>query len=184
VLLAQNTTSIATVIDRANKDSMNLYAESLCKRLGFAKTGQPGSWQNGPAAVSAFLKSIGVAGDEFTLNDGCGLSKKNAISAHAISTVLQHMYFSKDHQIYIDSLSIAGVDGTLDDRFRGSSLRGRVFAKSGFVNGVSSLSGFFKGQDDNWYAFSILMNGIPPKSNSMIKPLQERIVKAADAETK
>jgi D-alanyl-D-alanine carboxypeptidase/D-alanyl-D-alanine-endopeptidase (penicillin-binding protein 4) len=184
VLLAQNNTAIATVIDRANKDSMNLYAESLCKRLGHAKSGQPGSWQNGPAAISAFLKTLGVSADQFSLDDGCGLSKENEISAHAISLVLQHMYFSKNRQTYIDSLSVAGVAGTLDDRFRGSSLRGRVFAKSGFVNGVSSLSGFFQGHDEKWYAFSILMNGIPPKSNSMIKPLQERIVKAADAQTK
>jgi len=46
-------TKLATVLDRANKDSMNLYAESLCKRLGHEASGQPGSWENGPAAVGA-----------------------------------------------------------------------------------------------------------------------------------
>lgn len=180
-VLAHHTTPIGVVLARANKDSMNLYAESLCKRLGFGVTGEPGSWQNGPAATSAFLSSLDIPREQFSLDDGCGLSKKNGISAGAISAVLQHMYFSPNRQAFFDSLAVAGVDGTLDDRFKGTDLRARVFGKSGFVNGVSSLSGYFKGKNDRWYAFSILMNGIPNKSNSQIKPLQEKIVRAAEA---
>ncbi|HEV7297809.1 MAG TPA: D-alanyl-D-alanine carboxypeptidase/D-alanyl-D-alanine-endopeptidase [Tepidisphaeraceae bacterium] len=179
-VVSRYVTSIEYVLDRANKDSVNLYAEALCKRLGFADTNAPGSWVNGPAAMGKFLSSVGVPPDQYTFDDGCGLSKQNAISAGAISAVLQHMYFSPNRQAFLSSLSVAGVDGTLDSRFRGSDLRNRVFAKSGFVNGVSTLSGYFMGKDDRWYAFSILMNGIPNKSNSSIKPLQERIVKAAD----
>jgi len=75
------------------------------------------------------------------------------------------------------------VDGTLDDRFRGTDLRRRVFGKSGFVEGVSCLSGYLKARDGQWYAFSIMMNGIPRLSNTGIKTLQERIVKALDAHT-
>jgi D-alanyl-D-alanine carboxypeptidase/D-alanyl-D-alanine-endopeptidase (penicillin-binding protein 4) len=180
-VIDRTTTPIAVVLGRANKDSMNLYAESLCKRLGFAASaGQPGSWTNGPAAIESFLASLDVPADQFSLDDGCGLSRANTISATAISKVLQHMYFGPSRQVYIDSLAVAGVDGTLDDRFRGSDLRGRVFGKSGFINNVSSLSGYWRGQDGRWYAFSILMNGIPHKSNGAIKPLQERIVRAAD----
>ena len=74
------------------------------------------------------------------------------------------------------------MDGTLDDRFRGTDLRGRVIGKSGFVNGVSCLSGFLHAKDGQAYAFSILMNGIPDKSNSGAKFLQERIVRAVDAD--
>jgi len=182
VQLAHHTTPIGVALARANKDSMNVYAESLCKRLGFASTGESGSWSNGPGAMAAFVASLNVPRDQFTFDDGCGLSKKNGMSAHAISTVLQHMYFGDNRQVYIDSLSVAGVDGTLDDRFKGSDLRARVFGKSGFVNGVSTLSGYFRAKDDRWYVFSILMNGIPRLSNSAIKPLQEKIVKAVDAE--
>jgi D-alanyl-D-alanine carboxypeptidase/D-alanyl-D-alanine-endopeptidase (penicillin-binding protein 4) len=91
--------------------------------------------------------------------------------------------FQAQHQNFLSSLAVAGVDGTLDDRFRGSDIRGRLFGKSGFVEGVSSLSGYLHARDGGWYAFSILMNGIPHLSNSEIKPLQEKIVKAVDAST-
>lgn len=181
VLLAIHETPIEAVIARANKDSMNVYAEALCKRLGAAVSNAPGSWPTGTAAVGAYLKHIGVPADQFSLDDGCGLSKKNSISAAAMSRVLTYDFFGGNRQQFLSSLAVAGIDGTLEDRFRRTDLRGRVMAKSGFVAGVSALSGYLKGKDDQWYVFSILMNGIPEGSNSSIKPLQERIVKAIDS---
>jgi serine-type D-Ala-D-Ala carboxypeptidase/endopeptidase (penicillin-binding protein 4) len=181
VVLAVHETPIAQVIARANKDSMNLYAESLCKRLGAEVSGQSGSWQNGPAAVGAFLKKVGVPEDQFTLDDGCGLSKMNSISSGAMVSVLAYDHFSPNAKMFLDSLAVAGVDGTLDDRFRGTDLRGRIFGKSGFVNGVSCLSGYLNAKDGQVYAFSILINGIPELSNSLVKVLEERIVKSVDS---
>jgi D-alanyl-D-alanine carboxypeptidase/D-alanyl-D-alanine-endopeptidase (penicillin-binding protein 4) len=177
-ILAIHETPLLTVIARANKDSMNLYAESLCKRLGFATTGQSGSWQNGTAAVGQFLKTAGVGDTEFKLDDGCGLSKENVISPHAIIRVLAYDYHSANRQKFIETLSIGGIDGTLEDRFRGTDLKGRVFGKSGYVVGVRSLSGYLRAKDGHFYAFSILMNKVPEDGTP--KPLQERIVKAID----
>jgi D-alanyl-D-alanine carboxypeptidase/D-alanyl-D-alanine-endopeptidase (penicillin-binding protein 4) len=178
--IAAHETPLSQVLARANKDSMNLYAECLCKRLGFAVSGQSGSWENGTAAVGAFLKKTGVPEAEFSLDDGCGLSKQNHISPNAMVHVLMYDYFSGNRQAFFSSLSVAGSDGTLEARFTKGDLKGRVFGKSGFVKGVSSLSGYLEGHDGNWYAFSILMNGIPELSNSAIKPLQEAIVRAVD----
>ena len=176
-------TPLAVALARANKDSVNLYAESLCKRLGHEASQEAGSWENGAAAVGAFLKKTGVAETEFKLDDGSGLSKHNAISPHALVRVLTYDYFSKNREAYQSSLSAAGEDGTLSDRFRGTDLKGRVIGKSGFVEGVSCLSGYLKSRDGQWYAFSIMMNGIPYKSNSAAKTLQEKIVRALDAHT-
>jgi D-alanyl-D-alanine carboxypeptidase/D-alanyl-D-alanine-endopeptidase (penicillin-binding protein 4) len=176
-------TPITTVLDRANKDSVNLYAECLCKRLGADLAKSSGTWQNGTAAVAAFLKRVGVPEPEFQLDDGCGLSKENRISPHALASVLGFDFAGKNHNAFFDSLSVAGVDGTLERRFDAPALRDlrqRVFGKSGFVEGVSTLSGLLKARDNNWYAFSIMMNGIPHGSNSDIKKLQERIVRAID----
>lgn len=172
-------TPLTTVLARANKKSVNLYAESLCKLLGHETTGKPGSWQNGTAAMGEFLKSIGVGEAEFNLDDGCGLSKKNAISAEAFVKILARDFHSPYREAFCATLSIAGVDGTLEDRFRGSDLRGRVFAKSGYVNNVCSLSGYLRARDGNWYAFSILMNRAPGLPN--MQQLQEKIIKAVDA---
>jgi D-alanyl-D-alanine carboxypeptidase/D-alanyl-D-alanine-endopeptidase (penicillin-binding protein 4) len=153
---------------------MNLYAEALCKRS---------SWENGTAATGAFLESLNISRDEFNLDDGCGLSKKNVVSPNVLAKVLEHEFHSKQRDTYMNSLAIAGIDGTFEHRFAGTDLRGRVFGKSGYVNGVSTLSGYLKGKDGQWYAFSILMNELPPGTVLGAKQLQERIVKAIDAST-
>ena len=170
-------TPLPTAISRCNKDSMNLYAEAFCKRLG-ATAGQ-GSWQNGTAVVGKFLKQLGIPDSDFRLDDGSGLSRENATTADAIVRVLMHNYFSPSKTSFLDSLPIGGVDGTLRKRFTGS-LRGRVFAKTGFIANVSALSGYLKTRAGDWYAFSVLMNDIPDLSNSSIKPLQDEIVEALD----
>ncbi len=177
-------TPIAPVLNRANKDSMNLYAEALCKRLGFAATNQPGSWLSGTQAMGEFLKSCGVTEEQFKLDDGCGLSKENAISAEAIVRVLAREFGGKNRQPFVDSLAVSGADGTLKERFDGSPLRGRVFAKSGYVNYVGTLSGYVNTTDGGWYAFSILMNEVPFRTNNRAKALQERIVAAIESNVK
>ena len=178
-VVAVHETPLATVLARANKDSMNLYAEALCKRLGRDATGESGSWANGTVATADFLRRIGVADNQFHLDDGCGLSKENVISPKAVVAVLAHEFHGLNKDQFLISLSVAGIDGTLEDRFKGSDLRGRVSGKSGFVNGVRSLSGYLRAKDGQHYAFSILMNKIP--DDPMAKILQERIVRAVDA---
>lgn len=176
-------TPLAVALARANKDSINLYAECLCKRLGHEVSQEPGSWENGTAAVGQFLRRVGAGPVEFHLDDGSGLSKQNQISPHTLARVLEYDFWGRNHDAFLASLSVSGVDGTLEDRFRGTDLRRRVIGKSGFVEGVSCLSGLLHARDGQWYAFSIMMNGIPPKSNTLAKALQERIVRALDAHT-
>ena len=128
--------------------------------------------------MGSFLTKVGVARGTFQLDDGCGLSKLNTVTPSAMARVLVYNYFSPNAKTFIDSLSIAGTDGTLNDRFQGSSLRGRVFAKTGTVTGVSCLSGYLNAQDGNRYAFSILIN---KNYAGLGKPTQERIVAAIDS---
>lgn len=175
-----NETALAVALARANKDSVNLYAESLCKRLGHETAHASGSWENGTAAVGAFLKKAGIPESEFHLDDGSGLSRQDHIAPHALIRVLTYDFFSPNHDAFLNSLSVSGSDGTLEERFRGSDLRHRVIGKSGFIEGVSCLSGFVKAKDNQWYAFSIMMNGVPYKSNSLAKALQEKIIHALD----
>jgi D-alanyl-D-alanine carboxypeptidase/D-alanyl-D-alanine-endopeptidase (penicillin-binding protein 4) len=183
MLVGVHETPLTAVITRMNKESVNLYAEALCKRMGYDPAkGIAGNWQNGGAATAAFLKSAGIPESDFTLADGCGLSKKNEISPRALVRVLCYEFYGKHRGAYVESLSVAGVDGTLEDRFKGSDLRRRIFGKSGFVEGVSAVTGYLQARDGQWYAFSIMCNGIPRLSNGEVKLLQERIVKAIDAE--
>ena len=176
-------TRLATVLDRANKDSVNLYAECLLKRLGHQATDQPGSWANGTAAVGEFLKAIGVETSQFKLDDGCGLSRENAVSAEALLKVLIHNYHGPNRDAFVSSLAVAGADGTFEKRFK-SDLKGRVFGKSGYINNVSALTGYVRTQSERWYAFSILMNNLPGGTNPTAKTMQERIVATIDDNAK
>ena len=69
------------------------------------------------------------------------------------------MFHGEDREAFIQTLAIGGVDGTLDDRFTGTS-KGRVFAKSGSVAGVRTLSGYLQTEAGDWFAFSILVNDV------------------------
>ncbi len=178
-ILGTHETPLETILNRANKDSINLYAECLAKRLGAAATGKPGCWDSGADALAGFLKRIGVGESEFNIEDGSGLSRENRISAAAIVHVLRYNFSSRYREQFMNSLAVGGKDGTLDSRFR--NMRGRVLGKSGYIANVSSLSGYLKGRDEKWYAFSILMNGVPGGANARAKQLQESIVKAIDS---
>ncbi len=178
-LLAAHETPLAMVLARTNKDSMNMYAESLLKRLGHAASQQPGSWANGTAAAGAYLVKLGVPAEQFHLDDGCGLSKENRVSANTLATVLIQNFHKPTRDIFMQSLAIADIDGTFANRFSGTDLRGRVFGKSGYVNGVSTFSGYLKAKDGRWYVFSILMNNVRT-GNAVMKQVQEKIVQAVD----
>lgn len=179
--VAAHETPIQPVLARTNKDSMNLYAEALIKRMGHAATDQPGSWENGRATVSRYLQKLGIAEGQYHIDDGSGLSRENRISPDALLKVLVANFHTPAREQYVASLAIADVDGTFSNRFSGTDLSGRVFGKSGYINGVSSFSGYLRAKDGQWYAFSILMNGIPAGTNSTMKQLQEKIVQSVDA---
>ncbi len=174
--LAIHETPIKQVLMRANKDSMNVYAEALCKRMGYQATGESGSWTNGTATIGKYLISLGNPENQFSLDDASGLSRKNAVSPNVIMSVLRAQYHGKNRNLFVGTLSVGGVDGTLENRFANTALKERVFAKSGFIDGVSTLSGYVHGNDDHWYLFSIMFNGIAKGTNSTAKKLQERIV--------
>lgn len=180
-VLAVYETPIENVISRANKDSINLYAECLCKRIGAAATGESGSTANGTAVMKDFVgKSVGIADNEFMFDDGCGLSRENGVSANAICRILEHDYFGPNRDAFVASLAIGGVDGkTLKKRFT-DDLRGRVLAKTGYIRGVSCLSGLLKSKDNRMFAFSILINDIYTDD---ARKLQDRIVKAIDQDS-
>jgi D-alanyl-D-alanine carboxypeptidase/D-alanyl-D-alanine-endopeptidase (penicillin-binding protein 4) len=177
-------TPISTVVTRCNRDSANLYAECLIKRIGYAMTRQPGSWLNGAAIVrhavherlegSAMVNGLIVA-------DGSGMSRDNKVTAELITAWLNT--FHKDDRvgsIFIESLANPGDQGTLEKRFRSADLKGAtVQAKSGYINHVSCLSGYVTGADGRRYSFSVLGNDLKnPGEIAMAKKLQEKVVVA------
>jgi D-alanyl-D-alanine carboxypeptidase/D-alanyl-D-alanine-endopeptidase (penicillin-binding protein 4) len=179
--VAVHETPIATVLARTNRDSMNLYAESLIKLLGRTVTEQPGSWTSGAAAVKTYLASLGVDTSPIALDDGSGMSRLSTVTAATLTAILQDKFEDDEFELFRDSLSEAGTHGTLRRRFRSNAdLHGRVFGKTGFINGVSTMSGYLHGRDGNWYAYSVLVNNCPRSEIWRAKLLQESVVAAID----
>ncbi len=150
-------TPMPEVLDRCNKDSMAIAAESLIKTISAqnSKDNINGNWDHGFSIVAKYLSSLGVDSSDFTLDDARGLSRKNKITANVITKVLLDRYNSKDRQVFFDSLAVGGVDGTLRKHFDEKKYKGKIIGKTGFINGVKSLSGKAKTANGE-YLFSIL----------------------------
>jgi D-alanyl-D-alanine carboxypeptidase/D-alanyl-D-alanine-endopeptidase (penicillin-binding protein 4) len=171
-------TGLMSIIHEVNKQSNNLYAEAICKRLG-AVDGSSGSWESGTQAMYRLAMAAGARDDSLSPDDGSGMSRNNRVSASTLATVLAHAFHSPYREEFIGTLAVGGSDGTLSRRFRGN-LAGRVFAKTGYIRGVSALSGFVQTRSGAWYAFSVLFNDLPDGGVSAARQAQERIVEALD----
>ena len=144
-------------IEVINKVSQNLHAEILLRLLGREK-GTGGTVQGGIEVLRGFLNNAGISGDEYVFYDGSGLSRQNLVTAHAVVGLLRYAHSQPWGKRLQDSLPIAGVDGSLADRFKDLHSAAHIYAKTGSLGGVKTLSGYAvtaKGQE---LAFSILSN--------------------------
>ena len=104
--------------------------------------------------------------------DGSGLSRLNRISPENITEALAKAYNNPDiSEEFVASLPIAGVDGTLKKRFR--NLKGRIYAKTGYLEGARSLSGYAFAKNGRVYVFSIISNGM----GTRVKKLQNLLLR-------
>lgn len=140
-----------------NKDSQNLFAEQLLKVMGYEKE-RFGSARNGLRVVSKYLETIGNNTDNFNMVDGSGLSRLNLVSPKQIVNLLSFMQRSESFDYFYSSLPVAGVDGTLANRLQKTKAEGNVRGKTGYLDGVRSLSGYLFTGDKELVAFSMIVN--------------------------
>lgn len=168
---------------RMLEDSSNFDAEQCLRVLG-SRTRGDGSLAGGVAALHAEVaKLVGVVpADGCAFVDGSGLSKTNRLSAGLLAAVLVKCNATGAGSLLRACLPVAGQTGTLQERFRGSDLVGRVRAKTGWIRGASALSGMVERRDGSVRFFAILMNYDPRKDglNRDLKQLQEEIVAGVD----
>jgi D-alanyl-D-alanine carboxypeptidase/D-alanyl-D-alanine-endopeptidase (penicillin-binding protein 4) len=141
------------------KVSDNLTGELLVKAVGAAVSGPPGTYEKGLAAERAFLADeVGVDTTAQRLADGSGVSRYNLVTARQIVALLAYMPSRTDlFPAYLDALPVAGVDGTLEERMRGTAAAGRARAKTGTLNGVTALSGYVPSAEGERLAFSMMV---------------------------
>ncbi|MFM9045850.1 MAG: D-alanyl-D-alanine carboxypeptidase, partial [Solirubrobacterales bacterium] len=142
--------------DVTNLNSNNFFAEMLVKLLGATK-GNGGSTKSGTRVVREFAASLGASVDPV---DGSGLTVTNRASAEAIARLLVNARDRDWWSSLYRSLPIAGREGTVAYRMRGTAAEGRCRTKTGTLTGVSALSGYCFNRSGRRFAFSILMNGV------------------------
>lgn len=181
-IVHEHKSDLRLAVLRMLEDSSNFDAEQCLRVLG-AKTRNDGSLAGGVAALhDEVAKLVGAAPEGSVFVDGSGLSKTNRISAGLLAAVLVKSNATSGGSLLRACLPVAGQTGTLQDRFRGSDLVGRVRAKTGWIRGASALSGMVERRDGSVRFFAILMNYDPRKNglNSDLKQLQEEIVAGVD----
>ena len=139
------------------KFSHNLYAEMMLRNLGVRATGV-GSVETGVESLEKFLEKTGTSRKDLSLNDGSGLSRKDLITPESMVRLLQYMDQHPHRQVFRDLLPISGRDGTLKNRMKKGPALEHIFAKTGTIQFVSTLSGYASTNNGESLAFSIMVN--------------------------
>ncbi|HEV2323028.1 MAG TPA: D-alanyl-D-alanine carboxypeptidase/D-alanyl-D-alanine-endopeptidase [Terracidiphilus sp.] len=179
VLARRVSVPVAEDIAMINKTSQNLHAELLLRLLGKLE-GDGGSFAEGARVVRQFLVNAGVKDGDFFLYDGSGMSADDRVAPRAFTTLLEYAARQPWGAEWRETMPIGGVDGTLENRFQSPPLKGKVWAKTGTLNEVNSLSGYVTAASGKMLAFSIMMDGRRPGSYAEFEAV-DRIVEAIAA---
>jgi D-alanyl-D-alanine carboxypeptidase/D-alanyl-D-alanine-endopeptidase (penicillin-binding protein 4) len=156
--------------------SQNWFAEMVLKQLG-KQFGKAGSWPEGLAVERRFLiDSVRVDSTQFSLSDASGLSSSNLVSPLVFTQLLRFMRQHRQSATYIAGLPQAGLVGSLKNRFLGTTLAGRVRAKTGSISRVQSLSGYIELGGGRALTFSVLANHHAEPSKTMLAAIDSVVM--------
>jgi serine-type D-Ala-D-Ala carboxypeptidase/endopeptidase (penicillin-binding protein 4) len=148
---------LSDIVRFMGRESDNFTAEMLVKQLGALQEGR-GSTAAGARVLRQALADAGVPLAGVRLADGSGLSQLDRLTAAAVVALLEAGLAQGElRESFLQSLAVAGVNGTLEDRMEKRPARGQVIAKTGTTRTASALSGFVRDR----YVFAILQNGRP-----------------------
>jgi D-alanyl-D-alanine carboxypeptidase/D-alanyl-D-alanine-endopeptidase (penicillin-binding protein 4) len=181
VLAARVSVPLAQDVTVINKVSQNLHAELLLRLLGKVH-GTDGSFAQGARVVRQFLVNAGVDDGDFFFYDGSGMSADDRIAPRAMTQLLVYASRQPWGPAWRETLPVAGVDGTLAGRFKNSPLKGCLWAKTGTHNEANALSGYLTTASGKTLAFSILVNGHRPGSETELKAIDRLAEAIAEAE--
>src|SRR6266516_407699 len=151
---------LSVIAAQTLKPSQNLYTELILRTLGKVAGTNPKQTneQAGLEIVKSFLRQAGVGADEIVLSDGSGLSRNDMVMASASLQLLTYMSRHRYAEVFRDALPIAGVDGTLRSRMKGTPAAGNLRAKPGTLSSVASMSGYVTSAAGEHLVFSMMLN--------------------------
>ncbi len=158
-LATHSSAPLSEILNTLNKVSQNLYAEQLIRAASRQANGQA-SMRNASAHAKKTLAKLGVDVRGMRIADGSGLSRLDLVQPRQLADLLTGMWGHKHRELFVSTLPIAGIDGTLSRRFRDGKAKGHVFAKTGYISSVVALSGYVSRPDAKAppLVFSILVN--------------------------
>lgn len=156
MLFAHYSEPLESIISSTAKKSNNLFARHLMLNLGAQMYGTPARLNKGRKAVVQTLKESGAIEGNIKIDNGSGLSRSARITAKELGSMLDdaHTRYGKR---WMQTLSIAGVDGTIKRRFAGSVVSRKAWMKTGTVNGVKNIAGYVQGKSGQLYTVVILV---------------------------
>jgi serine-type D-Ala-D-Ala carboxypeptidase/endopeptidase (penicillin-binding protein 4) len=154
-------------IGLVNRNSDNKQANQLLSQMG------------GVQAIQTTIAALGVNPDTYKQVDGSGLSRSNRAEPITFVNLLKGMSGTPGSKIFYDSLSIAGMNGTLSNRLTDPFLEGRVHAKTGTLKGVRTLSGYLDNPNYGKLVFSIMVNQSGLSGKVMTNAIDEMVLDLA-----
>jgi len=168
---------LLATLTRTARFSQNLHAELMLHRLG--RLDGTGARADGLARVEAMMATAGVPREAFDLYDGSGLSTYNRVSPRAVTTFLLWAMNQPWAEAWRATLPVGGRNGTLSRRFVGTPLEGKVFAKTGTLNGVNTLAGFLTAASGRVLVFAIYANDRPSSAGSALDVMDRALLALA-----
>ncbi len=158
-MLARISHSVQSRLPVLLKNSQNLYADAFL-RIFAKEIYKDGSFQSSGRHLRAWVDDHFIDTDGLLFRDGSGLSRKNRVNARFLRILMDWILAQSWSDEFLDFMAISGVDGTLENRMTGDRMRGRVFAKTGTLNDVSSLVGMIKVPGEAApISFALIYNG-------------------------
>lgn len=175
-VLTVHNTMLSDCLKRANKNSFGLAAECLLKTIAASQnSNRNGNWSTAQRLVSDYLISLRIPPGHFVIDDGSGLSRNNRLTASTISRVLLDQYKGGNRQMYMDSLAVGGLDGTIRKYFKEPPYKGNIRGKTGYINGVKSFSGLCSVNEKD-FLFAILANNANGPTRAAINDIAKAII--------
>jgi len=157
-LFSHYSKSLEEIISVTAKKSNNLFARQIMLTLGVTQYGVPGTLQKGRNGVERILKRHHILEEGRTfIENGSGLSRISKVTAQSLGNLLLDAYHNYGYR-WMQTLSIAGVDGTIRRRFKYSSVFGRAWMKTGTIRGVANIAGYVEGASGEHYVVVVLVN--------------------------
>lgn len=166
-------------IRRVLVNSQNLHAELLLRRVALSQGLL--SPEGGPEALAALVAEAGLSPVEAELFDGSGLSTYNRVTPRGMADFLRWAAAQPWGDDWRAMLPVGGSDGTLARRFKGTSLEGKVFGKTGSLHGVNALSGYMTARSGQTLVFAVYANDRPAEAPSIIAEMDANLVRIAEA---